>query len=102
MSEEKIQQLSIIEQSIVGITNQKQAFQKQLLETESALNALQGTTNAYKIVGSVMIQKTSDEIKKELEEKNGILKTRVEQLEKQEQTLHTQAKKIREEVMNNK
>lgn len=99
MSEE-LQQLSMLEQNLGTIISQKQTFNKQLLEIESALSELESTTEAYHIVGSIMIKKSSEDLKKELLEKKELLKVRLESFEKQESTLRSQAKVLQDKVMN--
>ena len=64
-TEKKISQLQMMEQSMQGFLMQKQQFQGQLVEIESALKELEKSKEAYKIVGNIMV--SSD--KKELEGK---------------------------------
>ena len=68
-TQEKISQLSILEQSMQNINMQKQQFQLQLNEIDSALNEIKGKENAYKILGNVMILKPTVEIEKDLKSK---------------------------------
>lgn len=96
---EDIQKLSMLEQNIGSIVSQKQQFNKQLLEIESALSELNSTEEAYQIVGSVMIKKKSEDLKKDLDEKKELIKVRLESLDKQEKTLQQQAQELQEKVM---
>jgi prefoldin beta subunit len=101
MSEEKIQQLSIIENSLTQVTSQKQQYQKQTMEIDSAIAEIKDKKEAYQIVGSLMVKKDSKDIKKDLNERKEIYSVRLESLEKQESKLKEQAKSLREELVNN-
>jgi prefoldin beta subunit len=96
-TEEKINQLSVMEQSIQQIMNQKKKFQNQLLETESALNEVSAET--YKIIGNFMFKKNSEELKKELIEKKELLKTRIKTYDKQEEETEKKFKELQQQVL---
>jgi len=96
---EDIQQLSMIEQHLTNITSQKQQYNKQILEIESALSELDKLDEAYQIVGSVMIKKKSSDIKADLNEKKELVKVRLQSLEKQEKNYQEQAEKLQNKVM---
>ena len=100
MSDEKIQQLTMIEQTMQQYLQQKQQIQAQLMEFESALEELGKTEKAYKIVGNIMVSTEKDVLKKDLEEKKNIFDVRLKALENQENNLKEKAKKLREEAMN--
>ncbi len=99
MSNEQIQELSLIEQQLSSLVQQRQAYQKQILELESALKELSTTKEAYHIVGSVMIKKDSDSLKKDLEEQKKATDVRLASLKSQEDTLRTKAKILQEDIM---
>jgi prefoldin beta subunit len=99
MSDEKIQQLTMIEQTMQQYLQQKQQIQAQLMEFESALEELGKTEKAYKIVGNIMVSTEKDVLKKDLEEKKNIFDVRLKALENQENKLKEKAKKLREEAM---
>ena len=101
MSEEKIQQLNIIENSLSQIISQKQQYQKQIMEIDSALEELEGHKEAYQIVGTLMLKKDSKDIKKDLEERKEMYEVRLQSMEKQESKLKEQAESLREELVNN-
>lgn len=100
MSDEKIQQLTMIEQTMQQYLQQKQQIQAQLMEFESALEELGKTEKAYKIVGNIMVSTEKDVLKKDLEEKKNIFDVRLKAVEAQENNLKEKAKKLREEAMN--
>ena len=97
-TEQKIAQLQMHEQSLQNILIQKQQFQAQLIETESALKELEATKEAYKIIGNIMVASKKEDLKKDLESKKETVTLRIKMLEKQENQIKEKAKKIQEEV----
>jgi prefoldin beta subunit len=97
-TEEKIAQLQLYEQSLQNILIQKQQFQSQGLEIESAIKELAKTTEAYKIVGNIMVASKKEDLSKDLELKKETVNLRVKTLEKQENNIRAKAKKLQEEV----
>lgn len=99
-AQEKIQELQILEQNMQHISLQKQAFQLELNEAESALSEVEKTKDViFKIVGSIMIKAEKADIEKELKEKREILGLRLKSIEKQENSLKNKLEPIREELM---
>ncbi|MBI5002236.1 prefoldin subunit beta [Candidatus Woesearchaeota archaeon] len=98
-TQEKIQQLQAIEQNMQHLLKQRQQFQMQLLEVESALEELKKTDKAYRIIGNIMVASEKSDLEKELTEKKDRIGIRVKSFEKQETLLKDQAKALREEIM---
>lgn len=99
-TENKIAQLQILEQNIQNFLMQKQTFQSQLMELDSALEELENSNGrAYKIVGSIMIAKDKESIKKDLQGKREVIDLRVGSIEKQENQLKEKASKLQSEVL---
>jgi len=98
-TQEKISQLQLYEQSLQNILLQKQQFQSQIGEIDSALKELKTSTESYKIVGNIMVRAEKDTLKKDLEEKNSALKLRIETLEKQEEKIKSKAESLQAEIM---
>ena len=98
-AEEKLQKLQMLEQNLQQTNMQKQQFQSQLLEIDSALNELEKTDTAYKIVGNIMVGAKKDDLKKSLSEKKEMMELRVKTVEKQEDKLKEQSQGLRDEVM---
>ena len=77
ISEEKnknIQELQFLEQNIQNIFFQKQAFQMELTETQSALREIENSQeDAYKLIGQLMIKVPKSKIIEELSEKEKLL-----------------------------
>jgi len=98
-TEKKISQLQMLEQSMQSLLMQKQQFQGQIVELESAIEELSSTTQAYKIVGNVMVLTDRDELKKDLGSRKEMLEIRIKAIEKQESQLKDKATKLQEEVL---
>jgi prefoldin beta subunit len=98
-TEAKIEQLQLLEQNLQNFLVQRQQFQQQIVEIESALGELESTTQAYKIVGNIMVASDKDKLKKDLEKKKEVLDLRIKTLEKQEKQLKDKASQTQSEVL---
>lgn len=99
MSNEKLQQLQILEQSLQQLLMQKQSFQAQLMEVESAQEGTKATDEVYKIIGNILIKSKKADVEKELGEKKQMLDIRIKNIEKQEEATRERVKKLRQEVL---
>jgi prefoldin beta subunit len=98
-TQEKIQELQLIEQNLQSLLMQKQAFQMELNETDNALSEVEKTKeDVFKIIGQIMLKTDKSEVEKELKEKKDIISLRLKSLEKQENSLKQRLEKLREEV----
>ena len=99
-TQEKIQELQSLEQTLHPLMMQKQAFQMELNETDNALAEIaKSDDDVFKIIGQIMIKTSKNDIKEDLEKKQKLISLRLESIEKQESTLTEKAEKLREEVM---
>ena len=98
-TEAKINQLSMIEQNLQNINLQKQQFQNQTLEVESALSELERSPDAYKIIGNLLVQVGKDQLKTELNSKKETIQIHVKNLEKQEEKIREKAKSLQEDIL---
>lgn len=98
-TEQKISQLQMFEQSLQSFLGQKQQFQVQLVEIESALNELNNTEKAYKIVGNIMVESGRDELKADLSSKKEMLELRLKTMDKQEAQIREKASKLQAEIL---
>ncbi len=98
-TEQKISQLQMFEQSLQSFLGQKQQFQVQLVEVESALNELENTDKAYKIVGNIMVEADKNELKADLQSKKEMLELRIKTMEKQELQVRERASKLQSEIL---
>jgi prefoldin beta subunit len=95
----KINQLSMMEQNLQNFALQKQQFQAQLMELESAEKELQGSKESFKIIGNIMVAKPHDELVKDLGEKKEIILKRIESFERQEAKIKEKADALQKEVL---
>ncbi len=98
-TEQKISQLQMFEQSLQNFLGQKQQFQIQLVEIESALNELENTDKAYKIVGNIMVESDKNELKADLQSKKEMLELRIKTMEKQEEQVREKASRLQSEIL---
>lgn len=97
--QEKINKLSMMEQSLQQMIAQKQQFQAQLLEVDSALEELEKSDKAYRIIGNVMVSSDKDVLLKDLEQKKETAELRIKNLEKQEKSIRDKTSELQSEVM---
>ena len=98
-TEQKIGQLQMFEQSLQNFLGQKQQFQVQLVEVESALSELENTDKAYKIVGNIMVEADKNELKADLQSKKEMLELRIKTMEKQEAQVREKASTLQSEIL---
>jgi len=99
MDEQKIQELQILEQRLQNSILQKQAFQMELAETNSALKEIEKSgEEVFKIIGQLMIKTEKSKIHEELSSKQKILELRIKSFEKQENSLTEQVDRIKDEL----
>ncbi len=99
MDENKLQEMQILEQRLQNSIMQKQAFQMELAETNSALKELEKSgEEVFKIIGQLMIKSEKKRIQEELLSKQKILELRIKTFDKQENSLTEQVEKIRDEL----
>ena len=98
--ENKIQEMQILEQSLQNLLMQKQAFQMELTETQSALKEIENSgEDVFKIIGQLMIKTDKSTIKEELSDKEKMLELRIKTLEKQENSFSEKAEDLRKQIL---
>ncbi len=98
-TEQKIAQLQIMQQNMNNILLQKQQFQRQLVEVDSALAELQKTEKAYRIIGNIMVAGKKEDVQKHLDEKKEMHELRVKNLERQEEAIKKKMEEIQSDVL---
>ena len=98
-TQESIGKLQMIEQNVQTLMMQKQQFQAQQFEIDSALKEIEKTDESYKIVGNVMIKADKAGLKEELSKKKEIIDLRLKNIDKQEEQLKKKAETLQKEVM---
>lgn len=100
---EKFQELQMLEQNLQNIMMQKQSFQMELSETQSALGEIKNSKDdVFKIVGQLMIKTEKSKITDELSSKEKIIEMRLRKMEQQESVFMEKLEKLREEVIDSK
>jgi len=99
MTDADITQLQLLQQNLQNILMQKQQFQKQLAEIESALKETESSETTYKILGNIMVATKKEDLQKELKEKKELLDLRLKNFEKQETNLKEKTEEIQKKVM---
>jgi len=97
--QEKIQEIQILEQNLQSLLLQKQAFQLELNEVDSALQELiKADGDVYKLTGQILIKKSKASLEKELKEKKEIIQLRLKSIEKQENLLNKKIEEIKKQI----
>jgi prefoldin beta subunit len=89
----------MIEETLQHYSASRQTFHSQLLELDSSLNELSDKSTAYKIIGAIMVEKTSDELRKELMDKKKTVEIRISNIEKQEDKVKQKFESLQKEIM---
>lgn len=88
--------MQILEQNLQNLLFQKQAFQMELTETQSAIREIENSSDdVFKIVGQMMIKTEKSKMQEELKNKEKILELRLKTIERQESFFTEQLEKIR-------
>ena len=96
-----IQEAQFLEQNLQNIFFQKQAFQMELTETQSALREIENSSeDAYKLIGQLMIKVQKSKIIEELSEKEKFLNLKIKAIEKQEKLFSDKLEQLRRQILN--
>lgn len=100
-SENKMQEIYMLEQNYQNLVLQKQAFQIELAEVQAAMREIENSSDeVYKIIGHLMVKTDKAKTKDELASKEQILKLRIKSIEKQEDSMSEKLEKLKTEVNN--
>ena len=94
-----IEQLSIIEQNLSSLVLSRQTLQKQLLEVEHAAKELVDASDAYEIIGTIMIKKDAETLREELNSRKETISVKLESVKKQEESLRKQLEDAQKNLM---
>ena len=96
----KIQEMQLLEQNLQNLLLQKQAFQLELAETQSALREIGNAGDEiFKLIGQLMLKTEKSKIQEELSNKEKLLELRLKNIEKQESQFTDRLDKLREEFI---
>lgn len=96
---EDITKLQLLQQNLQGLVVQKEQFQRQLNEIETALEEIEKTEKAYKIVGNIMVLSDKENLKKDLNEKKEICQLRIKNIERQEKFLKKDSEELQRKIL---
>jgi prefoldin beta subunit len=96
----KIQEMQIMEQNLQNLLFQKQAFQMELAETESALKEIEKAgEDVFRIIGQLMVKADKKKVMDDLSKKKSVLDLRMKSIEKQESAFSKKIEELREDLM---
>lgn len=99
-NDDKIQQIHLMEGNLQNLFMQKQVFQMELSESQSAIKEIENSDgDIFKIIGQLMIKTDKQKTKEELSNKERILKLRIKTIERQEDSLTEKMENLRKEVI---
>ena len=98
--EKNSQELQMLEQNLQNILLQKQAFQIELRETQSALRELEKSgEEVFKIIGQLLIKTDKKSVVSELVSKEKMMELRITNFEKQERALSEKIRELQTEIL---
>lgn len=93
-------EMQVLEQRLNNVLLQKQSFQIEFSEIQSALREIQDSKgDVFKVVGQMMVKTDRQKLKEELSSKEKILDLRIKSVEKQENSLMDKLESLRENVL---
>jgi len=100
-TQQKIQEIQILEQNFQQLLMQKQTFNFELNETNFALKELEKAQgDVFKLIGNQVIIKTQKkDLTEELKHKKELIETRLKNIIKQEKEFSDKLNNTREEIM---
>jgi len=99
-SASKIQEISSIENILQNLLFEKQAFDLELSEIESAISELKNSSqDSFKLVGNLLLRFDKSKLLLELEEKKKILEVRIASLDNQEKIFSEKLLSLRKDIL---
>lgn len=95
---EEIQEMQMLDQNLHNLLLQKQAFQMELSETQSAAREIEKSGDVFKLIGDLLIKKESGPVKEELSNKEKLLELRMKSIEKQEDSISQRLEELRKKI----
>ena len=98
-SNQDIEKLQILEQSLQNNISQRVTFQENKAEIENALNELKDCEESYKIVGNLIVKANKEKQLEELNKQLQVINSRITALKNNEETLKDKIENLRKEVL---
>ena len=99
MAKKDLEQLQMLQHNLQQLLVQKQQFQLQLNEIDSAAKELKDAKQAYKIIGNVMLLSDKETLEKELNAKKDMFELRIKNIEAQENRLRNKSDELQKQVV---
>lgn len=99
--QERVLRLQQLQKTLQKVLAQKQQVERELTEIEQAKTELKKVADdavIYKSVGSLLMKDQKEEVSADLDEREELLNTRTEVLERQEERLRGQLKKLQTKI----
>ena len=95
-----LNQAQLYQQQMHNMMQQKESLNVQLIEISKALEELEKTTNeeVYKIAGPILVKSKSTEVKKDLREKEEIIKSQLKTIESGEKRIREKLDDLRDRM----
>jgi len=93
-----IQEMQMLDQNLHNLLLQKQAFQMELSETQSAAKEIEKTQDVFKLIGDLLIKKDSKSVREDLSSKEKLLELRIKSIEKQEDSISKRIEELRKKL----
>ena len=88
-----------VEQGLHAQAAQRAALQQQLSEVDNALGELENTSEAYRIIGNIMVKTSPEKMKTELSEKKESINARLQSVQRQETRFREQLEALQKEIL---
>lgn len=92
-------QLQLLQHNLQQLLVQKQQFQLQLNEIESAVKELKDARQAYRIIGNIMLLSDRETLEKDLNAKKDMFELRIKNIETQEERLRKKSEELKDQVI---
>lgn len=98
----KVNELKSLEANLQNILAQNQQIRMEQAEVENALREVESSKedDVYQVLSGLMIKADKEKIAKDLREKNKVVKTKLDSVEKQQKLLEDKASKLRKDISN--
>ena len=97
--EKALHNMQIMEHSLQQILLQKQAFEMELRETQSALKEIEKSGDeVFKIIGQMMIKTDKKTMVSDLANKEKLIDLRIKNFEKQERSISEKIEEMQKEI----
>lgn len=88
-----------VEQGLHAQAAQRATLQQQLSEVDNALGELENTSEAYRIIGNIMVKTSPEKMKTELSEKKESINARLQSVQRQETRFREQLEALQKEIL---